>query len=36
MEKDEKGREKDGGKRGKYDDYLLIQYRYRAGFLQIG
>ena len=34
-EKDEKGREKDE-KRGKYSDYLLIQYRYRGGFRQIG
>ena len=34
-EKDEKGREKDE-KRGKYSDHLLIQYRYRGGFRQIG
>ena len=34
-EKDEKGREKDE-KRGKYSDYLSIQYRYRGGFRQIG
>ena len=41
-EKDEKGREKDekgwekDEKRGKYSDYLSIQYRYRRGFRQIG